>query len=81
MSAFLEKLAKLEHERWLEFTKKMILEESLTEDLIDRWVDDMCLYEDLSESRKYIYREKAKDVLKVMLDHGVFIGDRTIESE
>ena len=81
MSKFLEKLAELEHERWMEFTKKMILEESLTEDLVDRWTDDMCLYEDLSENKKYKYREKAREILKIMLDHGVFIGDRTIELE
>lgn len=61
----LEKLAELEHEQWIEWTRYML--QNLTEENIVRWKKQIgCSYSNLPNDEKWSDRRWAKKVLEII---------------
>ena len=61
-----EKLAELEHQQWVEWSKDIADKEELSKERLDRWKGLWCDYKDLTEEKKDQDREWADKVLKIM---------------
>ena len=79
MGRLLEKLAELEHVQWERWASTLMEQERLSDHTRDIWVQHMIPYEELTESDKENDRDWAKKVIQILLDHGVFIKDRTTD--
>ena len=63
----LEKLATLEHEQWIAWSKSIVREEQISLERYNRWVELWVPYEDLTEEQKEQDRVWARKVLEVIL--------------
>lgn len=61
--SLLERLADLEHEQWMKWSKDIASKESLSEERLARWKACWVPYADLSEEMKEFDREWARKVL------------------
>jgi len=62
----LEKLAALEHEQWIAWSKSIAREEQISPERYGRWFELWIPYEDLTEEQKERDRVWARKVLKVI---------------
>jgi hypothetical protein len=62
----LEKLAELEHEQWVEWSKNIAETESISWKRINRWLELWIPYSKLTENQKEQDRIWAKKVLKIL---------------
>ena len=62
----LEKLASLEHDQWVEWTKDLAEKETISQDRKNRWKKLWIPYEELSEEKKEEDRKYARKVLKIL---------------
>ena len=63
----IEKLAELEHEQWVKWSKELATKEtSLSEERIRRWEQYWVPYSELSEEVKEFDREWARKVLEIL---------------
>lgn len=67
----IEKLAALEHEQWVGWSKAIRQEESITLSRVNRWKELWCDYEELPEDVKEQDREYARKVIEVLEEEGV----------
>lgn len=62
----LEILAELEHQQWMNWAKDLMIRESLSEEITERWKSYFVLYKDLPESVKELDRNYARKVISVI---------------
>jgi len=61
-----EKLAELEHEQWMEWSKHIAGRESISEGRYQRWCKQWIPYKDLTEEEKEQDRKYARKVLEII---------------
>jgi len=62
----IEKLAELEHVKWMEWARHMLSEETITTPRVQRWARLFVSYDQLSEQEKEKDRVLARRVLRVI---------------
>lgn len=62
----LEKLAELEHIKWMEWARHLLSEETITTQRVQRWVRNFVPYKELSEIEKEKDRVLARRVLRII---------------
>ena len=62
----LEKLAELEHEQWVEWSKALVIDETISKGRIDRWKSYWVPYNDLADHVKEHDRVWARKVLGIV---------------
>lgn len=60
----IEKLAELEHIKWMEWARHILTEETISTQRVQRWVRNFVPYGDLSEGEKEKDRVLARRVLR-----------------
>ena len=65
MNELLEKLAELEHEQWVAWSKALDDTETLSDKRMERWVKLWVPYSELSEKDKEFDREWARKVFRL----------------
>lgn len=75
MKDLIEKLAELEHTKWMEWAKHILSEEKIHTTRVQRWVRSFIPYDELSESEKEKDRVLARRVLKVLIEENVIDKD------
>lgn len=68
MKETLEKLAELEHEQWMAWSKAVDATESISNERMERWVKLWIPYAELSEKDKEYDRAWARKVLAIIQD-------------
>lgn len=63
---FLEILASIEHDQWMDWAKSLMKGEELSKDRIERWEDFMVAYDKLDDSDKKPDRKYARKVLSAI---------------
>lgn len=66
MKKFLEELAKLEHEQWIEWSKSIAKSEEISKERLERWKKYWVPYEELPEEVKEEDRKYARKVLTLI---------------
>ena len=66
--SILEKLAALEHEQWMVWSKSVAATETISGDRLERWEKLWIPYEELSEEMKERDRRWAKMAMKIIGD-------------
>lgn len=61
-----EELAELEHIKWMEWARYLLMEEPISSQRVQRWARNLCDYKDLSEFEKEKDRVLARRVLKIL---------------
>ena len=64
-----EKLAEIEHNQWMEWSKAIVHSENISEERKERWKKLSIPYKDLTEEQKEqdrVYARKVLDVLKII---------------
>lgn len=74
MEDLLEKLAELEHIKWMEWARHILSEEAITTTRVQRWVRNFVPYNELSEQEKEKDRVLARRVLRTLKDEGWIDG-------
>jgi hypothetical protein len=64
--ALVERLAALEHDQWVEWSKKIAASETLSPERLARWTHLWCPYADLPEEVKEYDRVLARKVLGII---------------
>ncbi len=64
----LERLAELEHEQWMEWSKTMAKEENISQDRLARWIPFWKPYKDLSPEIQEQDRKWARKTLVIFED-------------
>lgn len=67
----IEKLAELEHIKWMEWARHMLSEEVITTQRVQRWARLFVPYKDLSEGDKEKDRVLARRVLRLLKEEEV----------
>lgn len=70
MVELIEAMAELKHKQWIEWSKTLVQNETLSPDLVARWEKLWISYEDLDEESKEqdrVYARKALNLLNVRL--------------
>ena len=62
----IERLAELEHEQWINWSKNIVESESISEKRKRRWQKLWCPYNELSEEMKNLDREWARKVVAII---------------
>lgn len=62
----IEELAELEHIKWMEWARYLLMEEPISTNRVQRWARNMTDYKDLSELEKEKDRVLARRVIKVL---------------
>ncbi len=68
LESLVEKLAELEHEQWVHWSKALAMQESISEVRRKRWEKYWVPYSDLPEDVKESDRKWARRVLEIILD-------------
>ena len=66
----IEKLAELEHTKWMEWARHILSEETITTQRVQRWVRNFVPYDELSEGEKEKDRVLARRVLRSLKEEG-----------
>lgn len=66
----IEKLAELEHIKWMEWARHILAEEAITTMRVQRWVRNFVPYDELSELEKEKDRVLARRVLRALKEEG-----------
>ena len=66
MSELLEKLAELEHIKWMEWARNILSEETVSTPRVQRWARLFVPYSELSEGEKEKDRVLARRVLRII---------------
>lgn len=66
----IEKLAELEHIKWMEWARHILSEETITTQRVQRWVRNFVPYDELSEQEKEKDRVLARRVLRALREEG-----------
>lgn len=66
MSDILEKLAEIEHEQWVGWSKDIAETEQITPARLERWKKLWCPYSELSEELKELDRNEARKVINII---------------
>ena len=66
MSDLIEKLAELEHEQWIYWSKNIAETEQIASNRLERWKNLWCPYSELTEEQKEQDREWARKVLQIV---------------
>ena len=66
----LEKLAELEHEQWVQWSKAIVLDEDISPARRKRWRSYWVPYSQLAESVKYQDRVWARKVIEIIQSFG-----------
>ena len=67
---FLEELASIEHEQWIEWATSLMSSEKLSSDRMIRWAILMVKYDSLTDGEKEQDRKYARLILKAIDKHG-----------
>jgi len=62
----IEELAELEHIKWMEWARYLLMEEPISTNRVQRWARNMTDYKDLSEMEKEKDRVLARRVIKTL---------------
>lgn len=62
----LEKLAEVEHNQWVEWSKSMVRNENVTKETLNRWLNLWVPYSELTEDEKNSDRRYARKVLDII---------------
>ena len=65
----LEKLAEIEHDQWIEWSKDVASKENISEDRKKRWEKYWVPYSELSEEVKEQDRKYARKILKALSNY------------
>jgi hypothetical protein len=71
MEYMLDKLAQLEHEQWMEWSKTISEKEKLSPDRVERWRTFWIPYADLPENIKEMDKSWARRALAIFIEGGV----------
>lgn len=80
MSAELEKIAKIEHDQWVEWAKSIMKDEDLSPERVKRWKKLFVPYDQLKEKDKNDDRLWARKVLDVSDELDELYAAQMIES-
>ena len=64
----IEKLAEIEHIKWMEWARHILSEETITTQRVQRWVRNFVPYAELSEVEKEKDRVLARRVMRILQD-------------
>lgn len=74
----IERLATLEHKRWVLWTENILQTELLTNKRLEEWKRLQVPYNQLTEEQKEYSRAWAEQIIKAMSKHGTALTDPTI---
>ncbi|MFW6029762.1 MAG: RyR domain-containing protein [Halanaerobiales bacterium] len=66
----IERLAELEHIKWMDWARHILSEEVITTQRVQRWVRNFVPYNELSEGEKEKDRVLARKVLRTLKEEG-----------
>jgi len=69
MSDLLEWLAKRHHDQWIQWTKYLAQNESLSETRLARWRKVQCPYDELSEADKELDRRWGREEIEIVITY------------
>ena len=69
MKELLERIAELEHEQWVHWSKALAMQENLSPERVERWKRYWVPYSDLPEDVKESDRKWARSVMEIVKEY------------